>query len=124
MNISEWLTKQWATIYAARKSPLTLVLAVVFVVQPVVSTGFDLIGDISFLRQKLDPSTRPVTKAEFDLLNAKVDTLQSSLNEDIKKDKEIIGGQKKAPAANYGQYSDALTTLQKKLDTAYIERKK
>jgi hypothetical protein len=125
-TVVHWIAEKWVQIYSVRKSPLALVLTIVFIVQPIASTVFSFVDDVAFVRQKLDPSQRPVTKAEFDLLNAKIDTLQDMMKDDIKKDRELINGQEKsAPKANnYGQIQDTLATLQKKLDTAYVEKKK
>lgn len=85
MNIKDLWRNKWNVLTHANtwmnKSPLTVVAAVVFVIQPILSSAIGLVGDYTWVRQRIDPSQRPVTAAEFKLLNDQVDAIQASLIE-------------------------------------------
>ena len=70
MNIKDLWRNKWNVLTHANtwmnKSPLTVVAAVVFVIQPILSGAIGLVGDYTWVRQRIDPSQRPVTAAEFD----------------------------------------------------------
>ena len=67
------------------KSPLLTVLAVVFLLQPVISTTVDLIDEWRSVKQDMDPGARPVTKNELDIVNKKIDFLQDLILEEMDK---------------------------------------
>jgi hypothetical protein len=85
MNIKYLWNNKWSILKNANvwinKSPLAVVIAIVFIIDPVVSGTIGIIGDYTWVRQKLDPSQRPVTAAEFKLLDDQVDAIQASLVE-------------------------------------------
>jgi hypothetical protein len=65
----------------ATKSPWLAAIAVVFLLQPLISTTIDLFREYRNVKQSLDPSTRPVTKAELVLINEKIDLIYNKLIE-------------------------------------------
>ena len=74
------MSNPWGTIKEAHnKSPITVLLAVVFLLQPIVSLAISIVGDYTWVRQKLDPNLRPVTVSEFQLLDQQVDAVQATL---------------------------------------------
>jgi hypothetical protein len=118
----------WVIIEATKKSPLALVLAVVFVVQPILSFGFSILDDIVFVKQKLDPTLRPVTVGELRLLNQKIDALEAMIEKDRATDKRILRDMSNevaadaAPTPNIAAFKkaqDDLDVLQNTLDQKY-----
>lgn len=63
----------------SKKSPLLTVIAVVFLLQPVISTSIDVIDEWRTVKENLNPGKRPVTKDELDIVNQKIDFLQQLL---------------------------------------------
>lgn len=125
---------------ATKESPAMVLIAILLVVQPIVQTGIELIRGLIEFRQELDPATRPVTKAELDIVNQKIDFNNSLILADIQADKEkalAFAQHRKAnidgPVAppsdkpssdkpisqQYKDLQDKLTTVQKHLDSDY-----
>jgi hypothetical protein len=69
-----------------KDSPLITILAIVFVLQPVMSTSVSLVKDMIEVKQSLDPGGRPVTKSELDIVNTKIDFIQQLIVTDMQKD--------------------------------------
>lgn len=127
----------WATIVEAignpftyittwtKKSPLITILAVVFLVQPVISTGISIISEWRSVKQQLNPSTRPVTKGELDLVNAKIDFLQKLIVTDMQQDVATAHSVAKAhdKVVPYVELQKKLTDVQSKLDKDYKDVK-
>lgn len=123
---------KWATIVEAvgnpftflttwtKKSPLLSILAVVFLVQPVISTVISFVSEWRSVKEQLDPSKRPVSKAELDLVNTKIDFLQTLIVEDMKNDAKVEhpGSVDQTPTkvVPYVELQKKLTDVQQKLD--------
>lgn len=69
-----------------KDSPLVTILAIVFILQPVISTTVDIVKAMVEVKQTLDPLTRPVTKAELDIVNAKIDFIQQLIVTNMQRD--------------------------------------
>lgn len=69
-----------------KDSPLITIIAIVFVLQPVLSTGVDLIKGMIEVKEQLNPNNRPVTKGELDIVNSKIDFIQQLIVTDMQKD--------------------------------------
>lgn len=119
---------------ASKHSPVLTVLAIMFVIQPVVQTGIELIKEVVEVRQDLDPATRPITKAELDLVNQKIDFNNQLILADINADKEkalAFANHRGVDKANepldhqtYDALQQKLTTVQQNLDDKFKARKK
>lgn len=121
------------------KSPLLTVLAVVFLLQPVISTAIDLIDEWRNVKQDMDPSNRPVTKAELDIVNKKVDFVQQLIVTEMnnRHEHESTHDAKThaptpvpasnpdvvAPTQKLKALQSQLDTVQKKLDTDFVKQK-
>lgn len=118
------VSNPWSIIDATKKSPLALVLAVVFVIHPIVSLVFGFIGDVTFLKQELDPTLRPVTVAELNLINQKIDSLEAMIEQDRKTDEKILAKSAEHPnIKSFKQAQSTLDDLQKKLDKDFKLKK-
>ncbi len=71
-----------------KESPAMTLIAILLVVQPIVQTGIDLVKGLIEFKQDLDPKSRPSTRAELDIVNAKIDFLQQLIVNDMKNDAE------------------------------------
>jgi hypothetical protein len=69
-----------------KDSPLVTILAIVFILQPVISSSVGLIKDMIEVKQSLDPGNRPVTKDELEIVNQKIDFIQKLIVTDMEKD--------------------------------------
>ena len=114
-----------------KESPAMVLIAILLVVQPVVQTGIELIKEVAEVKQDLDPATRPVTKAELDIVNQKIDFNNQLILADIEADKEkalafahrgVDNQGKPLDHQNYQALQDKLSNVQKKLDTDYQHR--
>lgn len=133
-DFMEWMTSPWATFEKAKKSPVTWVLVIVFIVQPVANFGLSLYQAYEFGKQEFHPEDRPVTEAEFNLMNIKIDALQASsieegvvINSLVAKDRQALEDAKKRhedAIVKYVQAQENLTGVQKKLDADYIQKSK
>lgn len=86
-QVMDTVTSPMAALsHITKESPLIAILAIVFVFQPVISTGIDLVKELVEVRQTLDPSKRPVSKSELDIVNAKIDFIQSLIVTDMQND--------------------------------------
>ena len=99
-----------------KKSPITLILAVVFVLQPIISFILGLVQDYTFLKQKVDPGTRPVTVKELRLVDQKIDALEQMIQDDMKKDDAIL---KRPNVETFNKARQDLSQLQQQLDDNY-----
>lgn len=54
-NIYSWMTSPWTTFSKVRKSPITWILMIFFVVQPIASVTITTIQDIGWIKKKVDP---------------------------------------------------------------------
>lgn len=120
------------------KSPLLTVLAVVFLLQPVISTAIDLIGEWRSVKQDMDPETRSVTKAELEIVNKKVDFVQQLIvtemnnrhvhesTHDAKPHAPVPvalpNSDVVAPTQKLKALQSQLDTVQKKLDTDFVKK--
>jgi hypothetical protein len=116
---------------ATKESPAMVLIAILLVVQPVVQTGIELVRGLIEFKQDLDPATRPVTKAELDIVNEKIDFNNKLILADIQADKEKAlafahGKPQPIPAPinkpvdeQYKELQDKLTTVQKHLDSDF-----
>lgn len=116
-----------------KESPAMVLIAILLVVQPIVQTGIELVRGLIEFRQELDPASRPVTKAELDIVNEKIDFNNKLILADIQADKEKAlafahGRAAPQPPPPLGdkpvdqQYSDLqnkLSKVQKNLDDNY-----
>lgn len=120
------------------KSPLLTVLAVVFLLQPVISTSIDLIDEWRSVKTDLDPQKRPVTKAELDIVNQKVDFVQQLIvtemnnrhtHENISVKPHISTPEPAStpdvvvPTQKLQALQSQLDNVQKKLDNDYAKQK-
>lgn len=69
-----------------KDNPLITILAIVFVLQPIISSGISLVKDTIEVKQTLDPNNRPVTKGELDIVNTKIDFIQQLIVTDMQND--------------------------------------
>ena len=76
-----------------KESPAMVLIAILLVVQPIVQTGIELVKGFVEFRQDLDPNSRPVTKAELDVINSKIDFLEKLVLEDTRADQERLNRQ-------------------------------
>ncbi len=122
------------------KSPLLTVLAVVFLLQPVISTTIDLIDEWRSVKQDLDPNMRPVTKAELDIVNKKVDFVQQLIVTEMNNRHQHesthdaqshaptpvqpVNPDVVAPTQKLHDLQSQLDTVQKKLDSDFVKQKK
>lgn len=127
-----------ALTHITKQSPLVAILAVVFVLQPVISTAIDLVKELVEVRQTLDPSTRPITKAELDIVNTKIDFIQSLIVTDMQNDAKAAEerrehwhssqppvDQTRDKVVPYVALQKKLTDVQSKLDKDYkVQAKK
>lgn len=102
------------------KSPLLTILAVVFLLQPIISTCIDVVHT---WKQIANPKERPISKEEFDLLNQRVAFLQGVVVAHMNQDAVLnrASGTELKPLADTQKQLDSLS---KKLDTAYINKAK
>ncbi len=111
---------------ATKKSPAVTLIAILLVVQPVVQTCIDLVKGLAEVKHDLDPSTRPVTKAELDIVNQKIDFNNQLILAGIRA-KATPKVDKSSTSADNHPYSNLqqnLTDVQKKLDADYKGQKK
>ncbi len=104
------------------QNPLLAILAIVFLLQPVVLTGFDF---ISTIHQTIHPMERPITRKEFSLLEKRVDFLQFLIVQDMRNDiaQHMPGSEKKAEQIKKLQHEEKeLDLLSKKLDHKYDDK--
>lgn len=78
-SISDAVRNPASILSGASKSPIITGLAIVFLVQPIVMTGLSLFREWRSVQQVMSPESRPVTKAEFQILNEKVDFITQQL---------------------------------------------
>jgi len=71
---------------ATKHSPLITLFAIMLIVQPLIQTGIELIKEVASVKRELDPATRPITRAELDIVNQKIDFLQQLIVADVKGD--------------------------------------
>ncbi len=76
-----------------KESPAMVLIAILLVVQPIVQTGIELVKGLIEFKQDLDPNNRPVTKAELDVINSKIDFLEELVLTDTKEDRERLNRQ-------------------------------
>lgn len=107
---------------ATRESPAVVLVAIVLVVQPIMQTGIELVKGLAEVKQDLDPSTRPITKAELDLVNDKIDYLQQLILAEIHNNQHNLGVDQShglVEDSKYKGFQNKLMGIQKKLDTDY-----
>lgn len=110
------------------KSPLLTVLAVVFLVQPVISTGIDLINELRHVKHATNPLNRPVTEQELDIVNQKINFLQQLIIADLTgkrsaqqtRASDVISTATKPQS--WQQLQKKLDTVQKQLDNTYTQQ--
>lgn len=123
----------------SKKSPLLTILAVVFLLQPVISTSIDLIDEWRSVKQDMDPGKRPVTKDELDIVNKKIDFLQQLIVAEVnsRHDHTHDGAHHPptpvavvpppavadAPTSKLHDLQEQLDTVQKKLDSDFMKQK-
>src|SRR5271167_337611 len=78
-----------------KESPAMILIAILLVVQPIVQTGIELVKGLIEFKQDLDPNNRPVTKAELDVINSKIDFLEKLVLADTKADHDRLDEQNK-----------------------------
>jgi len=76
-----------------KESPAMVLIAILLIVQPIVQTGLDLMRSFIEFRQDLDPNNRPVTKAELDVINSKIDFLEKLVLANTQADQERLNRQ-------------------------------
>jgi len=109
-----------------KESPAMVLIAILLVVQPVVQTGIDLVRSFIEFKQDLDPNTRPVTKAELDVINSKIDFLEKLVLADTADDRKLLNSQLKrstAKSVDYDSLKKKLDDVEKKADEDYKEHK-
>ena len=79
---------------ATKHSPLITLFAIMLIVQPLIQTGIELIKEVASVKRELDPATRPITRAELDIVNQKIDFLQQLIVADVKGDAEHEGNRR------------------------------
>ena len=85
-------------------------------------TGIELVKGLAEVKQDLDPSTRPITKAELDLVNDKIDYLQQLILAEIHNNQHNLGVDQShglVEDSKYKGFQNKLMGIQKKLDTDY-----
>ncbi len=116
-----------------KNSPAMTLIAILLVIQPAVQTGIDLLKSLAEVKHDLNPETRPVTKAELDLVNQKIDFNNQLILADIQADKEkalafrhrsVDPKREKDDDRGYQQLQDKLTAIQKHLDSNFEKGKK
>lgn len=111
---------------ATKHSPLITLFAIMLIVQPVIQTGIELIKEFAQVKRELDPASRPVTKAELEIVNQKIDFNNQLILAGIRA-KATPKVDKSSTSADNHPYSNLqqnLTDVQKKLDADYKGQKK
>lgn len=117
----------WARLRATATGhgPAMTVCAILLVAQPVIQTTIEVVQELIAVKQDLDPSTRPVTKAELDIVNQKIDynnqlilaaiARQQSRSNAAKVDIPLIA----ADSKDYKALDDKLSGAETKADVAF-----
>ncbi len=107
---------------ATKNSPLITLVAIMLVVQPVIQTGIELVKGLIQVKHDLDPSTRPVTKEELDIVNQKIDfnneLIITLLGGHVKKS-PVDKSHTSADNSSYEALQSRLASEQKKLDADF-----
>lgn len=69
-----------------KDSPLITIMAIVFILQPIITTGIELVKGMVEVRDQLKPGNRPITKNELEIVNSKIDFLQQLIVTDMQRD--------------------------------------
>lgn len=111
---------------ATKHSPLITLFAIMLIVQPVIQTGIELIKEFAQVKRELDPASRPVTKAELDIVNQKIDFNNQLILAQIsgKKPTKVDKSTTTADSSAYSNLQQNLTDVQKHLDADYKGQKK
>lgn len=106
--------------HLSTKSPLLTALAVVFLLQPIVSTGVSIVEE---WRTVVNPLERPIKREEFDLLTKRVDFLQQLIVQDMQNDlAEHAKGTRNQEIKKLRIEQQQLDALSKKLDNQYRKK--
>lgn len=120
---------------ATKHSPVITIFAILLIIQPVIQTGIEFVKGLAEVKQNLNPQTRPVTKAELDLVNQKIDFNNQLILADIQADKDKEKSLNAHPRGvdkdgrvldgkRYRALQDKLAGVQKNLDSDYSGHKK
>lgn len=124
----------------AKQSPIIVILAVVFFVEPFVSFMFSVVDDVVAVKQRFDPSLRPVTEGELTIVNSKINLIQQELVTKTQQEtghkvlnanrvsSHAVVGATPADTVNknvvpFQQLQDNLNDVQQKLDAQYQKQK-
>lgn len=132
LSIMSLMSDPWTAFHKARKSPLVIVLAVVFVVQPLVDFGISVVSDYSYVQEKINPGLRPITEEEFNLLNIKVNAVHDEV-EQVERKMAIAEGKKPTDddadkafhnpsSKTLSEANGQLMALEQKLNAEYIKK--
>jgi len=104
------------------QNPLLAIIAIVFLLQPIVFVGITFFDTI---HKAIHPMDRPITRKEFSLLERRVDFLQFLIVQDMRNDiaQHDPGSRTKAEQIEkLQQEQKELDKLSKKLDHKYDDR--
>ncbi len=112
---------------ATKHSPLITLFAIMLIVQPLIQTGIELIKEVASVKRELDPANRPITKAELDIVNQKIDFNNQLILATIQGKgvhKQVDKSTTTADSNEYHGLQSRLDGVQKKLDADFKSAKK